>query len=107
MGRIKILLTGAAGNIGSALAARLVQDPRYYVVMVDNLLSGSRSKLPEFSSEQGLFVNADVNERRDISEIMLAHRFDYVFHYAAMVGVQRTQENPVAVLKDIDGMVTV
>jgi UDP-glucose 4-epimerase len=30
--------------------------------------------------------------------------FDYVFHFAAVVGVQRTQENPVMVLKDIEGI---
>jgi nucleoside-diphosphate-sugar epimerase len=35
---------------------------------------------------------------------MNAHNFDYVFHYAAMVGVKRTQENPIAVLHDIEGI---
>ena len=30
--------------------------------------------------------------------------FDYVFHYAAVVGVKRTTENPALVLKDIDGI---
>ncbi len=31
-------------------------------------------------------------------------QFDYVFHYAACVGVQRTLRNPVQVLCDIDGI---
>jgi UDP-glucose 4-epimerase len=35
---------------------------------------------------------------------MIAHKFDYVFHFAAVVGVQRTQENPISVLRDIDGI---
>ena len=35
---------------------------------------------------------------------MLVHKFDYVFHYAAVVGVKRTQENPIMVLNDIDGI---
>ncbi|GAL74976.1 dTDP-glucose 4,6-dehydratase [Nonlabens ulvanivorans] len=35
---------------------------------------------------------------------MLSHKFDYVFHYAAMVGVQRTLDNPIKVLQDIDGI---
>jgi UDP-glucose 4-epimerase len=35
---------------------------------------------------------------------MLSYQFDYVFHYAAMVGVQRTLDNPIAVLKDIEGI---
>ncbi|HKK40647.1 MAG TPA: NAD-dependent epimerase/dehydratase family protein, partial [Cryomorphaceae bacterium] len=31
-------------------------------------------------------------------------RFDYVFHYAALVGVKRTLKNPVKVLDDITGI---
>ncbi|MFM7902004.1 MAG: NAD-dependent epimerase/dehydratase family protein, partial [Bacteroidota bacterium] len=33
-----------------------------------------------------------------------AYRFEYVFHYAALVGVKRTLENPVMVLNDITGI---
>jgi len=35
---------------------------------------------------------------------MLAYRFDIVFHYAAVVGVKRTLENPLLVLNDIEGI---
>jgi UDP-glucuronate decarboxylase len=35
---------------------------------------------------------------------MTAYQFDYVFHYAAVVGVQRTLDNPIKVLEDIDGI---
>ena len=35
---------------------------------------------------------------------MLAHAFDYVFHYGAVVGVQRTLSNPKMVLDDIEGI---
>jgi UDP-glucose 4-epimerase len=35
---------------------------------------------------------------------MLVNQFDYVFHYAAVVGVKRTQENPIMVLDDIEGI---
>jgi len=35
---------------------------------------------------------------------MISHSFDYVFHYAAVVGVQRTLANPVMVLNDITGI---
>ena len=30
--------------------------------------------------------------------------FDYIFHYAAVVGVERTVQNPLLVFKDIDGL---
>jgi len=45
-----------------------------------------------------------VNNYTSISEIMLTNHFDYVFHYAAVVGVSRTQENPIMVLNDIEGI---
>ena len=35
---------------------------------------------------------------------MHSHCFDYVFHFAAVVGVIRTQENPIDVLEDISGI---
>jgi UDP-glucose 4-epimerase len=35
---------------------------------------------------------------------MSSRPFDYVFHYAAVVGVKRTLDNPITVLNDIDGI---
>ena len=35
---------------------------------------------------------------------MTSYQFDYVFHYAAVVGVKRTTDNPVMVLRDLDGI---
>ena len=101
---IKILITGGAGNVGGALARKLVEDLNYFVVIVDNLSTGSIKKLPSKEFSNWKFVNCDVNNYTSISEIMLTNHFDYVFHYAAVVGVQRTQENPILVLNDIEGI---
>ncbi|HTA62098.1 MAG TPA: NAD-dependent epimerase/dehydratase family protein [Bacteroidia bacterium] len=100
----KILVTGGAGNVGSALVEKLFHNKENYVVVVDNLSTGSKDKLPAQHSQAYTFIKGDVNNYRDISEIMLTYKFDYVFHLAAVVGVQRTQENPVSVLNDIDGI---
>lgn len=99
----KILVTGGAGNVGSALVSRLLKEGDTKVTVVDNLTTGSREKLP-LNSELFKFIKADANDRTEMSEIMLANHFDYVFHYAALVGVQRTQDNPVKVLDDIQGI---
>lgn len=99
----KILITGGAGNIGGSLARELVKDAENFVVVVDNMLTGHFSKLPS-SADNLKFVKCDVNNYKDISAVMLAHPFDYVFHYAAVVGVQRTLANPILVLNDIDGI---
>lgn len=98
-----ILITGGAGFIGSALAERAIQDTENYVVIVDNLSTGNIAKLPGSQKTNWRFIKCDVNNFDDISSVMQSFRFDYVFHYAAVVGVQRTQENPVNVLHDVHG----
>lgn len=99
----KILVTGGAGFVGSRLAEKLILDTNNYVVIVDDLSTGSELKLPNISSSNWRFIKADVNNYNDISQIMLSHQFDFVFHYAAVVGVERTQSNPYKVLNDIQG----
>jgi len=100
----KILITGGAGFIGSSLAEKLLEDFNNFVVIIDNLSTGNLKKLPNIDNSRFKFINIDVNDRVSLQEVMLSYKFDFVFHYAAMVGVKRTLENPVDVLKDIDGI---
>jgi UDP-glucuronate decarboxylase len=100
----KILITGGAGNVGGSLARRLVTDPKNHVVIVDNLLTGSREKLPSASADNWRFIKADCNRLDEMVPIMCSTNFDYVFHYAAVVGVKRTLESPRMVLDDIKGI---
>lgn len=99
----KILITGGAGFIGSALATKLVQDKNNLVVVVDDLSTGLYEKLPN-NYDNLRFIKCDVNDYKDIVEVMLSYQFHYVFHYAAVVGVDRTQLHPVKVLRDIKGI---
>ncbi len=100
----KILVTGGAGNVGGALVEKLIKDPTNFVVIVDNLSTGFLSKLPSNAFTNWKFIKADVNNYHEISSIMLSYSFGYVYHFAAVVGVLRTQENPVSVLDDISGI---
>lgn len=94
-----ILVTGGAGFIPSNLAERLAQD--HQVVAIDNFLTGRRANIPEHKNIA--FIKADANNFQDLAAIFAANSFDYVFHYAAVVGVKRTLENPIMVLRDIEG----
>lgn len=100
----KILLTGGAGFVGSCLAEKLAENKHNFVVVVDNLQTGSHSKIPKSSYPNVRFIKADVNDFKDISSIFFAHQFDFVFHYAALVGVKRTLANPAMVLRDLEGI---
>ena len=100
----KILITGGAGFVGSTMVDKLIESPDNFVLIVDNLSTGNIKRLPESNPYNNWkFIKCDANSYRDIAGIMTAYQFDYVFHYAAVVGVKRTLENPVSVLNDING----
>jgi UDP-glucuronate decarboxylase len=100
----KILVTGGAGFIASELADKLSENQDNKIIIVDNLLTGAFQKVPNGKYSNIHFIKCDVNVFEDISAVFYAYSFDYVFHYAALVGVQRTLANPVYVLNDINGI---
>lgn len=99
----KILVTGGAGNVASAVVQRLAADKSNHIVVADNLLTGFADRVPAHLDNVE-FIKCDVNEFRDVSALFFSFGFDYVFHYAAVVGVQRTLDNPLWVLRDITGI---
>ena len=75
-----ILVTGGAGNVGGSLAKSLVANRDNFVVVVDDLSTGSISKLPDASLYPNYrFIKADVNSYSDISAVILRYGFDYIF----------------------------
>lgn len=100
----RILITGGAGFIGSSIAEKLVRDKSNDIVILDDLSTGSIEKVPSSGYGNIKFIKCDVNNWRDLAGVMFSQRFDYVFHYAAVVGVQRTLDNPVKVLHDLTGI---
>jgi nucleoside-diphosphate-sugar epimerase len=97
---MQILITGGAGFIPSCLADELLKQG-HQVVLVDNFVTGKHSNIPEHTA--CTFIEGDVNQEGVLSAIFKQFTFDYVFHYAALVGVKRTLDNPIMVLDDIQG----
>ena len=100
----KILVTGGAGNIGSSLVAGLLKSENYHVSILDNLSTGSLENLPQSSESFWRFIDCDVNNSNQLKQALNKDTFNYIFHYAALVGVERTQKNPLKVLEDIEGI---
>ena len=98
----KILVTGGAGQLGGALAKCLSKNPKHFIVSVDNLSTGSIDKVRLCDNIR--FINADINNYNDIVPVFGRFDFDFVFHFAAVVGVKRTLEQPINVLNDIEGI---
>jgi nucleoside-diphosphate-sugar epimerase len=99
---MKILITGGAGFVPSSLADALLAKTGAEIVLVDNFLTGRKENIPAHSKAR--FIKCDVNNYNEIAPVFSAFGFDYVFHYAAVVGVKRTLDNPVMVLNDIQGI---
>ncbi|MEO8763504.1 MAG: NAD-dependent epimerase/dehydratase family protein [Ginsengibacter sp.] len=97
-----VLITGGAGFISSYLVDALLKTGRYFVVAVDNFLTGKKEFISTHSNY--VFIQCNVNNPLEIRSVMEKFHFDYIFHYAAVVGVSRTIENPKIVLDDIIGL---
>jgi UDP-glucuronate 4-epimerase len=99
----KILVTGAAGFIGSSVCQRLLERGEQ-VIGLDNLndyyqVSLKQDRLDRLICRPGFgFVRAALEDRTAIEDLFAADSFDLVIHLAAQAGVRYSLENPHAYL---------
>ena len=75
------------------------------VVCVDDFSNGKLDNIKHLKNEKRFrFYKRNANELSEIRKVFMKEKPDYVMHYAAMVGVKRTSENPLGVFKDIEGI---
>ncbi|MDD4290172.1 MAG: SDR family NAD(P)-dependent oxidoreductase [Patescibacteria group bacterium] len=99
-----VLVTGGAGFIGSHLCDELLTNGAI-VIAVDNLSTGKLENLSEAQKNLNLhFIKGDVNDCNFLKSVFENNKIDYVFHYAAVLGVKRVMEQPMLVLDDIIGI---
>jgi UDP-glucuronate 4-epimerase len=105
-----VLVTGAAGFIGAAVALRLLERGER-VVGLDNIntyyspeLKVARLQRLEDAAGDWLFKQFDLENGVEIADLFAAHQPRAVVHLAAQAGVRYSIENPAAYIKsNLDG----
>jgi UDP-glucose 4-epimerase len=88
----KVVVTGGAGFLGSSLVEELAVDNS--VVIIDNLSTGRKENLAELPAGNVEFIEGSVGDLALLKKLF--RHVDFVFHLAAIPGVSRSIDNPLA-----------
>ena len=101
---MKILVTGSAGFIGSALSLKLL-DRGDQVIGIDNHNDYYDPALKESRLSRHInhknynHINMDIEDQKAVEELFNEHQFDSVVNLAAQAGVRYSIENPLKYIK--------
>jgi UDP-glucose 4-epimerase len=105
-----ILLTGAAGYIGSHTWVAL-QTAGHRVVGLDNFANSSPrvlERIAQLTGEATRFVQADVCDRAALDRVFKDHTIDAVVHFAAHKAVGESNDKPLEYFRNnLHGLITV
>ena len=87
--KLKILLTGGAGYIGSHVAHLLI-DNGHSVEIIDNLVTGHKRLIPKKAK---LHI-CDIANKLKVSKIINKQKFDIVMHFAGLIRVDESIKKP-------------
>lgn len=94
MERKRILITGAAGFLGSHLCDRFIKE-NYHVIGMDNLITGDLANIEHlFSLENFEFYNHDVSKF-----VHIPGQLDYILHFASPASPIDYLKIPIQTLK--------
>jgi dTDP-glucose 4,6-dehydratase len=95
---MKLLITGGAGFIGSAVIRHIIENTADHVVNLDKLTyAGNLESLANVSeTDRYAFEQADICDREALEAIFKRHQFDAVMHLAAESHVDRSIDGPAA-----------
>jgi len=98
-----VLISGAAGSIGSEIVRQVSAFEPQLLVLVDQaespLFQLELDQLAEHKNINAQFILADVSDTNRLESIFKTHRPDYVFHAAAYKHVPMMEKNPMEAVR--------
>jgi len=94
---MKILITGGAGFIGSAVVRHIIRDTTASVINLDKLTyAGNLESIPPEISQSSRysFEQVDICDRNELERVFRQHQPDAVMHLAAESHVDRSIDGP-------------
>jgi UDP-glucose 4-epimerase len=94
--KMRMLITGGAGFIGSHLAERLLAQG-HEVFIIDNLWTGKLANIAKIQNNKGFHLVVDTILNESVMNELI-FKVDHIYHLAAAVGVKNIMDHPVETL---------
>jgi len=95
----RVLITGGLGQLGTGLAKLLRKEYGTENIILSDIIRPSKEVL-----EDGPFIFADILDFKNLQEIVVSHRIDWLIHFSALLSAVGENNVPLAVRVNIEGL---
>jgi len=95
----RVLITGGLGQLGTGLAKLLRENYGTENIILSDIIKPSKEILAD-----GPFIFADILDFKNLQEIVVSHRIDWLIHFSALLSAVGENNVPLAVRVNIEGL---